>query len=265
MINYIMISFFLGCVVYCVVQYIINTTLLHPTYGFVTDYETLQHNIKKVQIESNGELLSGFLKLNTNTNLFMIFFGGNKTVLSERLDIINGLAEHYNVLAVDYRGYGESSGTPNYYNIVEDAKVIYNYVVSKLHVEPHNIVVCGFSLGGAVAAQLVYEINNQIGGIILINTFSSVYDMACERVKYARSNPLVKYFVWLFTSHVLNTNSVLKQINQSIPSIIIHEQYDSLIPVNHAIKNCHTRTKCKFTVNKDGTHGTFPNYDQLVF
>ncbi|VDO65800.1 unnamed protein product [Heligmosomoides polygyrus] len=53
----------------------------------------------------------------------------------------------YHVVSFDYRGYGDSPGTPNEAGVVSDSRVVYDYV--KSHSYRNTLIVWGHSLGSA--------------------------------------------------------------------------------------------------------------------
>lgn len=81
-----------------------------------------------------------------------------------------------NVLMVEYRGYGKSTGTPNEKGLNIDSQATLDYIRQNDELKGSNIIVYGQSLGGAVAIQLVAR--NQktmdIKGLVLENTFTSI-------------------------------------------------------------------------------------------
>lgn len=103
-----------------------------------------------------------------------------------RIPFIKQLHERTNsdVLLVAYRGYSDSEGVPSEEGLQLDAQAIMEYAVSlkaKALAEGNikDIYVLGRSLGGAVsiyiATQPAYK--NEIKGLILENTFTSIQDM----------------------------------------------------------------------------------------
>lgn len=56
-----------------------------------------------------------------------------------------------NVVAVAYRGYDESTGSPNQIGIQKDAIAIVRHVFTSLEIDKDNVFIHGRSLGGAVA------------------------------------------------------------------------------------------------------------------
>ena len=64
-----------------------------------------------------------------------------------------------NVIAIDYRGYGDSTGTPSEDGLLRDAETVWDFVnahaVTAGTAEGKTIVVVGHSLGTAVSSRLV--------------------------------------------------------------------------------------------------------------
>ena len=83
------------------------------------------------------------------------------------------------VVMLEYRGYGLSTGTPDEKGLNVDAQTGLDWIRNHDELGRSRIVVYGQSLGGAVAVQLVAK--NQragdIGGLVLENTFLSIRKM----------------------------------------------------------------------------------------
>lgn len=105
-------------------------------------------------------------------------FHGNAGNIGHRVPIAKVLEETLgcNVMLLEYRGYGLSSGTPDENGLKIDAQTGLDYVRERPGLKDTKIIIHGQSLGGAVAINLVA--NNQdrgdIAGLILENTFLSI-------------------------------------------------------------------------------------------
>ena len=130
----------------------------------------------------DGETLSAFLIRPSNKslarNITVLMFHGNAGNIGHRVPIARVLEENLgcNVLMLEYRGYGLSSGTPNEEGLMIDAQTGLDYIRKREDTKGSKIVVYGQSLGGAVSIQLVAR-NQQDGdvvGLILENTFTSI-------------------------------------------------------------------------------------------
>ena len=108
-------------------------------------------------------------------------FHGNAGNIGHRVPIAKVLEENIgcNVLMLEYRGYGLSTGDPDEEGIKIDAQTALDYIRQQKETKGGKIIVFGQSLGGAVAIQLVAR-NQEAGdivGLILENTFTSIRDM----------------------------------------------------------------------------------------
>jgi fermentation-respiration switch protein FrsA (DUF1100 family) len=105
-------------------------------------------------------------------------FHGNAGNIGHRVPIAKVLEETLgcNVMLLEYRGYGLSSGSPDENGLKIDAQTGVDYIRQRAGLKDTKIIIHGQSLGGAVAIDLVA--NNQdrddIAALILENTFLSI-------------------------------------------------------------------------------------------
>ena len=78
---------------------------------------------------------------------------------------------------LDYRGYGDSQGSPSESALQQDALAAVDYCVGRAQGAP--VIIYGESLGGAVGiyASVNSKHKQNIGGLVLQNTFTSIPDM----------------------------------------------------------------------------------------
>jgi uncharacterized protein len=114
---------------------------------------------------------------NSRAEFTFIAFHGNAGNISQRADVYRFLSElPVNVLAVEYRGYGHSEGTPSEAGLYLDAQAAYDYLVHERRIPPGRIVAFGQSLGTAVAVDLATK--RPLAGIVLEAPFPSVAAVA---------------------------------------------------------------------------------------
>jgi fermentation-respiration switch protein FrsA (DUF1100 family) len=82
----------------------------------------------------------------------------------------------YDVFAFDYRGFGDSSGTPTEDGVYEDAAAAYAYLSRIERVPPSRIILAGRSLGSAVAVELATRVDS--AGLLLFSPIDSVPSVA---------------------------------------------------------------------------------------
>jgi len=119
----------------------------------------------------------------SNEKFTWIFFHGNAGNIGHRLENLSSVYHKLgvNVVALDYRGYGNSEDAPiTEAGMIRDAEAVYQWCLDSPDINSDKIILFGRSLGGAVAAALVHRNigKKPFSGIILENTFVSTASMA---------------------------------------------------------------------------------------
>jgi abhydrolase domain-containing protein 12 len=81
-----------------------------------------------------------------------------------------------NILAIDYRGFGDSTGAPTQPGVARDARAAWNWLI-KNGAPADQILIVGHSLGTAVSALLAAELSDEDispKGVVLLSPFSSI-------------------------------------------------------------------------------------------
>ena len=156
-----------------------EASLPKPSQFGISDYEDLHIPTP------DGESLHAFLIRPSNraarTRMTILMFHGNAGAIEHRVPIAKYLDQMLscNILMLEYRGYGLSTGSPDEKGLQIDAQAGLDWI--RKHEETRNdaILIYGQSLGGAVAIQLVANNQKQtdIKGLILENTFLSIRKM----------------------------------------------------------------------------------------
>lgn len=108
--------------------------------------------------------------------------GGNISDAGRPLHYAGLRAEGLNLFAFDYRGYGESEGTPGEEGLYLDAETAYRYLRDSLGVPAERIIIFGHSLGSAVAVELATRV--PAAGLVLDGALTSVPDRAQEIYRF---------------------------------------------------------------------------------
>lgn len=149
----------------------------------------------------------------------VLFFHGNGDLIDwhpETARIHTG--EGVSVLLAGFRGYGRSTGNPALRHIPADAVAWFDLLASRPEVDPNRIVVHGYSLGAAFAAQVAGQ--RPVSGIILEAPFRSLVHMA------RRSGVLI-----YLAPERLDTERILSHFTG--PVLILHGRSDPVIPYSH--------------------------------
>jgi uncharacterized protein len=117
---------------------------------------------------------------NKDAKFTFLAFHGNAGNITGRAEAYEFLwRQPANVLAVEYRGYGKSEGTPSEAGIYLDAEAGYQYLFSIKGIEPRTIISFGQSLGTVVATHLAAHEN--VGGVVLEAPFPSASAVARDK------------------------------------------------------------------------------------
>jgi len=82
-----------------------------------------------------------------------------------------------NVLAIDYRGFADSTGSPSEEGLTRDARAAWDWLVNN-GAEQEDILIVGHSLGTGVAMQLGAELSLdkiQCRGIVLLSVRPAIF------------------------------------------------------------------------------------------
>lgn len=164
---------------------------------------------------------------------YFIYFHGNSGNLTHHYYYNAWLVKNFNaeVFAVDYSGYGESTGSPTEKKCYADALAGMKEFVKLAGIEPDQVIPIGRSLGGAMAMQLAMDMQKAgtpCRAVVLESTFSSITDMANNAILGGASLVTTK----------MDTNSKLQKYTGNV--LITHGKRDSVVPYVQALKNYKT-------------------------
>ena len=142
----------------------------------------------------------------------------------------------YHVLAIDYRGYGDSDWfIPSQTSMVEDARAAFDFLNCRAH-PLANIFIWGHSLGTGVTSKLAHDLSidenveQKPKGLILEAPFNRMLDEV-QTFKASRILPFLGFSI----DHVLSRADMsfdnrkwLKEVNE--PVLILHAEDDGVIP-----------------------------------
>ncbi len=147
---------------------------------------------------------------------------GNGGSLQHRLKLAKTLVEMgFSCLLYDYRGYGESSGSPSEAGTYSDGTAAYEWLLANGW-EPERIIFWGESLGGAVATELAARFAG--AGLVLDHTFTSAVDIGTEVYPWLP--------IGLLARDRYETRDKIARL--TLPILIVHSPQDELIPYEHA-------------------------------
>lgn len=156
----------------------------------------------------------------------LLYLHGSRWNLTGQLFRIEQLhALGFSVLAVDYRGFGQSRGAlPSERSVYQDALIAWEHL-ARLQPEADKRFIYGHSLGGAVAVNLAHELTGknraQAAGLIVESSFTNLGDVAAAVTN--TSLPVR----WLLSQEF---DSLSKIGEVGIPVLIAHGRDDRYVP-----------------------------------
>ncbi|MDR2034378.1 MAG: lysophospholipase [Helicobacteraceae bacterium] len=193
---------------------------------FEVDYET-----RTVETKDGQKLYAWYLKAE-NPRALILFFHGNAGNVSEHLPNVYWLPKRgFSVLAIDYRGYGASSGKPSVEGLITDVQAAIEYALNEF--DDVAVVIFAQSLGGAAALTASSPYKDKIAALITEGAFSSYETIAKEVAKRS----FLGYFVLPFLGGVVDKKyDPIENIAalEGLPILIIHGDRDPIIAPNHA-------------------------------
>lgn len=169
-----------------------------------------------------GELSAWWIPAEQSKAPTLLYLHGNYRNISHNLEHaarLHGMG--YNLLLVDYRGFGNSSATkPTEKKVYEDAAAAWDYLVQQRHVPASQIFIYGHSLGGAIAVETALH-HADAGGLIVESSFTSMQAMGEMNYGYLPISLLLDQ----------RFDSLAKIAAVRVPVLILHGSWDTRIPV----------------------------------
>jgi fermentation-respiration switch protein FrsA (DUF1100 family) len=148
----------------------------------------------------------------------IIFFHGNGDILAWRVPWFRQMtAAGAGLIAVSFRGYAGSSGSPTESGLLKDAEAAYAFAIQ--HYSPERMIVWGFSLGTGPAVALAA--NQRIGKLVLEAPYTSIVDVAAAAFPFVPAR-------W-FMRDTFHSDQWIA--NVTAPVLIMHGERDRTIPI----------------------------------
>jgi uncharacterized protein len=149
----------------------------------------------------------------------LIWFYGNGESLAHALGIIRYVRSMgFNVLGVEYVGYGMASGSPSEKATYAMADAAYDYLLTRSDIDRDKIVPAGVSLGCAAAIDLASR--RKVAGLVCFSPFTSLPAMARLVAPYLPTGLLLSY----------KFDNAGKIATYTGPLFLCHGRDDTIVP-----------------------------------
>lgn len=187
--------------------------------------------------------------------VMLYLHGARRDVMSSTHRIRNMNELGFSVLAIDYRGFGQSTTElPSERSATEDARAAWDWIAQRF--PDRERYVFGHSLGGAIAVNLASAVDDE-KGLIVEGTFTSIADV----FRSFRWGWLP--ITWLITQRF---ESAEKIDRVKSPVLVVHGSADSLIRPDLGRRLYERATTPKrFVLVEGGTHYSTNGVGQRLY
>ena len=176
-----------------------------------------------ISTEDNVRLNALFFQVeDTDSTKALIYFHGNGGHLYHRVEAAYELHQQgYNVLLLDYRGYGLSDGSISEAGFYLDADAAMQYLLSQ-GFTADDIVLYGRSIGTVAALKVATEYD--VSALILISPIASAAAMAD-----VMNMPYLSPFAWGALDNIERIQSL------TVPLLLMHGDQDKMVPIEQGL------------------------------
>ncbi len=154
---------------------------------------------------------------------WVLFLHGNTATVASTASISRYRvlrAAGLNVIAPEYRGFAGLDGTATEGSLKADAHAAYDYLRQARRIPESRIVIYGWSLGAAVAADIASDARP--AAVVLEGAPASIFDMTQDRYPF--------FPVRLLVRRQFETISTIGRVRA--PLLFIHSRDDVVVPVS---------------------------------
>nr|WP_299067969.1 alpha/beta fold hydrolase [uncultured Allomuricauda sp.] len=223
---YILLIVLVAYIVISVLLYFLQDYFLFKPEKLSKDFQFYYDNqeIEEYNIETrDGATING-LRFKAENPKGIVFYlkGNSKSIKGWGKFAVDFTRHGYDVIMVDYRGFGKSTGRRTQKAVKRDMQVVYNRLKEK--VSEKYIILYGRSMGSGFAAKLASMNNPRM--LILDAPYYSLNKVAKKYIPFMPLSLLIKF--------PMPTHKWLKYVN--CPIHIIHGTDDKLIPYKTSVK-----------------------------
>ena len=151
----------------------------------------------------------------------VMYFGGRSEEVSWVARDAGKLFPGMTVLAMNYRGYGQSHGTPDELLMIDDGCTLFDWLAALGQVDAARIAVVGRSLGSGVAVQVAKE--RPVNSVVLITPYDSILAIAKRRFRVMPIEYMLRH----------RFESIKHAPSLKAPTYVLRAASDDVVPHSH--------------------------------
>lgn len=183
-------------------------------------------NIENISLQVESDTITAVVLKPESKSIkrTIVFFHGAAGNISTYQYITKPLVEDgFQVVMVDVRGYGKSTGKPTHLNVASDGQKMFDYLLTRKDVQNTKIYLYGASLGSQIATHLAKENPRKISGLIVDGGMASFTDIA---IHFA---PQYKEMIEKALISPYSAKEDVKAL-RNVPKLFIYSKGDSTVP-----------------------------------
>lgn len=182
----------------------------------------------------------------------LVYCGGNAEIISKNLvKYYEQFHDNYHILALEYRGFGGSEGTPSERVFIEDRIALIEQWMAQYGYTCEDIILIGRSIGSGVAVQIAYRLT--VRALILITPFDN--GRVLQRVHHGHI-----MMTWLCRTDFPSDKYAP---SLDMPGLCIIAGNDTMTPPESGIRLAHCMgRKPEIVVIKDALHNDIYDYQE---
>lgn len=154
----------------------------------------------------------------------VLLLHGNAGNISDQISSLLILQKAgFEILVIDYQGFGNSQGDVSHQNLVDDAECALDYLKEKTKSKNIPIIVLGRSIGGHLAVKIAHDHQKEIKALVIEGAFTNHHAIAVEISPF-----WLQPFAQILVKSDYKASKLIKEI--TIPKLIIHSSDDEVIP-----------------------------------
>ena len=245
-----------GYVLLCLLAYWIQERFIFKPEKLASDF-VYQYNtpFKELHFDmDDGAQINGLLfytAVKPKRGLVMYFHGNTRSVKGWSKYARDFVRHGYDVVLIDYRGYGKSLGKRTEYNLKKDIEHVYHRMRFDFNYPENGIVIYGRSLGSGFAAKLASVTRPKM--LILDAPYYSLSHLTNRFLPFLPLSIILRFKI--------RTDQWIKYVR--CPIYIIHGTKDRLIPLSSSIRLAKVAPLNTHLISiQGGGHNNLPSFEE---
>lgn len=220
-----------------------------------------KNTVEYVQLPTDRDTITAYIAKpegKPNHKTIIYFHGASGNVTTYQFMTKPLVEAGFQLVMVDVRGYGKSTGKPTHANVASDSQKMFDYVRNLPNIKNTKIYLYGASLGSQVASNLAKNNSSHISGLILDGPMQSFTEIAAHYAPQYKNE--------IRTMMVSPYSAIQDVALVNVPKLIITTKEDKTIPYiqQNAVYEAAIQPKIRFESSGDHLQGLVNNREELL-